>query len=47
VHVRWTKQIHVPAEATEEQMKECHLQMQESLERARRDAVAALGAQAS
>jgi lysophospholipid acyltransferase (LPLAT)-like uncharacterized protein len=47
VHVRWTKLIHVPAEATNEQMNECHRQMQESLERARRDAVAALGTQAS
>ena len=47
VHVRWTKLIHVPPEASDEQMNECHRQMQESLERARRDAVAALGAQAS
>ncbi len=47
VHVRWTKQIHLPPEANDEQMNECHRQMQESLERARRDAVAALGDQAS
>jgi hypothetical protein len=47
VHVRWTKQIHVPAEASEEEMKQYQQQMQESLERARRDAVAALGARAS
>jgi hypothetical protein len=47
VHVRWTKQIHVPAEATEEEMKQYQQQMQESLERARRDAVAALGERAS
>jgi hypothetical protein len=47
VHVRWTKLIHVPAEASEEQMKQSHQRMQDSLERARRDAVAALGEQAS
>jgi len=47
VHVRWTKQIQVPAEATNEEMNQCHHQMQESLERARREAVAALGAGAS
>jgi lysophospholipid acyltransferase (LPLAT)-like uncharacterized protein len=47
VHVRWTKLIHVPAEATGEEMKQYHQQMQESLERARRDAVAALGERAS
>jgi lysophospholipid acyltransferase (LPLAT)-like uncharacterized protein len=47
VHVRWTKMIHVPAEATDEEMKGYRQQMQESLERARRDAVAALGGQAS
>lgn len=47
VHVRWTKLIRVPPEATDAQMSECHRQMQEALERARRDAVAALGAQAS
>ncbi len=47
VHVRWTKLIHLPPEASDEQMNECHRQMQESLERARRDAVAALGALAS
>jgi lysophospholipid acyltransferase (LPLAT)-like uncharacterized protein len=47
VHLRWTKQIQVPAVASEEDMKQYHGQMQESLERARRDAVAALGAQAS
>ena len=39
--------ICVPAEATNEEMNECHHQMQESLERARREAVAALGAGAS
>jgi lysophospholipid acyltransferase (LPLAT)-like uncharacterized protein len=43
VHVRWTSRIYLPAEASEEQMAECLRQMQESLERARRDAVAALG----
>ena len=47
VHVRWTKLIQVPPEATDEQMNDCHRQMQESLERARHDAVAALGAEAS
>ena len=47
VHVRWTKLIHVPPEAGDAQMHECHRQMQDSLERARRDAVAALGKQAS
>ena len=47
VHVRWAKLIHVPAEASDEQMNECYRQMQESLERVQRDAVAALGAQAS
>ncbi len=47
VHVRWTKLIYVPADATNEQMNECHHQMQESLERARHDAVAALGTGAS
>jgi hypothetical protein len=47
VHVRWTKVIHVPGDASEEQMQECHRRMQESLERARRDAVAALGPGAS
>ena len=47
VHVRWTKLIHVPEDASNEQMNECHHQMQDSLERARRDAVEALGADAS
>jgi lysophospholipid acyltransferase (LPLAT)-like uncharacterized protein len=47
VHVRWTKLIHVPGGASEEEMKQYQQQMQESLERARRDAVAALGARAS
>jgi hypothetical protein len=47
VHVRWTKLIHVPPEASNEQMNDCHHQMQDSLERARHEAVAALGAQAS
>jgi lysophospholipid acyltransferase (LPLAT)-like uncharacterized protein len=47
VHVRWAKLIHVPADASDEQMDECYRQMQESLERVQRDAVAALGAQAS
>jgi lysophospholipid acyltransferase (LPLAT)-like uncharacterized protein len=47
VHVRWTKLIHVPAGATDEEMKRYQQQMQESLERARRDAVAALGERAS
>jgi lysophospholipid acyltransferase (LPLAT)-like uncharacterized protein len=47
VHVRWAKLIYVPADASDEQMDECYRQMQESLERVQRDAVAALGAQAS
>jgi lysophospholipid acyltransferase (LPLAT)-like uncharacterized protein len=47
VHVRWTKPIHVPAGATGKEMQQYHQQMQESLERARRDAVAALGERAS
>ena len=47
VHLRWAKRIQVPADAGEEQMKQCHRQMQEALERARRDAVAALGEGAS
>jgi lysophospholipid acyltransferase (LPLAT)-like uncharacterized protein len=47
VHVRWAKLIHVPADANDEQMNDCNRQMQESLERARRDAVAALGEHAS
>jgi lysophospholipid acyltransferase (LPLAT)-like uncharacterized protein len=47
VHVRWTKLIHVPPDAGDEQMNDYHRQMQEALERARRDAVAALGAQAN
>ena len=47
VHVRWTKLIYVPPEANDEQMSDYQRQMQEALERARRDAVAALGAQAS
>ncbi len=47
VHLRWTTLIHVPPDATNEQMNECHHQMQDSLERARRAAVAALGPQAS
>jgi lysophospholipid acyltransferase (LPLAT)-like uncharacterized protein len=47
VHVRWTKLIHVPKDANDEQMNDCHRQMQDALERARHDAVAALGVQAS
>jgi lysophospholipid acyltransferase (LPLAT)-like uncharacterized protein len=47
VHVRWSGQIRVPAEAGEDEMKRLHEQMQASLERARRDAVAALGEGAS
>jgi hypothetical protein len=47
VHVRWTKLIHVAPDANDEQMNEYHHQMQDSLERARRDAVAALGEHAS
>lgn len=47
VHVRWAKLIYVPADASDEQMDEYYRQMQESLERVQRDAVAALGAQAS
>jgi len=47
VHLRWTKLIYLPADASDEQMDECYRQMQESLERARHDAVAALGARAS
>ena len=37
VHVRWTKLIYVPANASDEQMNECHRQMQDSLERARHE----------
>ena len=47
VHIRWTKMIYVPADANNEQMNEFHHQMQDALERARHDAVAALGAEAS
>lgn len=47
VHLRWTKLIHVPAAATDAELNEFHHQMQDSLERARHDAVAALGAHAS
>jgi lysophospholipid acyltransferase (LPLAT)-like uncharacterized protein len=47
VHIRWTKLIYVPADSSDEQMNELHHEMQDSLERARRDAVAALGGQAS
>jgi lysophospholipid acyltransferase (LPLAT)-like uncharacterized protein len=47
VHVRWTKLIFLPAEATEEEMKQCQREMQESLERARHEAVARLAAGAS
>lgn len=47
VHVRWTTPIAVPRDATEEQMKELHQQMQDALERARLDAVATLGEGAS
>jgi len=47
VHVRWTTPIAVLRDATEEQMKELHQQMQDALERARLDAVAALGEGAS
>jgi len=43
VHVRWTSKIYVPRDAGEEQIAECHRRMQDALERARRDAVAALG----
>jgi hypothetical protein len=39
--------IYVPADANNEQMNEFHHQMQDALERARHDAVAALGAEAS
>jgi lysophospholipid acyltransferase (LPLAT)-like uncharacterized protein len=47
VHVRWTEQIRVPTEVGDEEMKALHERMQASLERARQDAVAALGAGAS
>jgi hypothetical protein len=47
VHLRWTKLIHVPQDANDEQMNDYHHQMQDALERARHNAVAALGAQAS
>jgi hypothetical protein len=47
VHIRWTKLIHVPADASDEQMNEYHHQMQDSLERARHDAVTALGEHSS
>ena len=47
VHVRWTAQIRVPAEAGGEAMKRLHERMQVSLERARRDGMAALGEGAS
>ena len=48
VHVRWTKLIRVPPDANDAQMNEYHHQMQDSLERARRDAVDAhLGEQSS
>jgi lysophospholipid acyltransferase (LPLAT)-like uncharacterized protein len=47
VHVRWTSKIRVPSDAGEEQMADFHRQMQEALERARHDAVAALGEGAS
>ena len=47
VHLRWAEPFRVPADAGEAEMKELHQRMQESLERARRDAVAALGEGAS
>lgn len=47
VHVRWAKLIHVAADANDEQMNDCNRQMQEALERAQRDAIAALGERAS
>ena len=47
VHLRWSRMIRVPADASEEQMQEFHQQMQQSLERAREAAVAALGPSAS
>jgi lysophospholipid acyltransferase (LPLAT)-like uncharacterized protein len=47
VHVRWAKQIAVPSSANDEQMDGYRRQMQDALERARRDAVAALGPQGS
>ena len=47
VHLRWAQPFKVPADAGEAEMKEFQRQMQESLERARRDAVAALGEGAS
>lgn len=43
VHIRWAKLIHVPPDADDAALKEYYNQMQESLERARHDAVAALG----
>jgi hypothetical protein len=47
VHLRWTKLIHVPSCASDVEMNDFHHQMQESLERARHDAVEALGTSAS
>jgi lysophospholipid acyltransferase (LPLAT)-like uncharacterized protein len=47
VHLRWTKLIYVPAGASDTELNEFHHQMQDSLERARHDAVAALGTGAS
>ena len=47
VHVRWTKLIYVPRDAGDVELNDCLHQMQDALERARHDAVAALGADAS
>jgi lysophospholipid acyltransferase (LPLAT)-like uncharacterized protein len=47
VHLRWAKLIYVPHDADDAAMKSYYNQMQESLERARQDAVAALGEGAS
>lgn len=47
VHLRWTKLIYVPAGASDAELNEFHHEMQDSLERARHAAVAALGTGAS
>ncbi|PSH04228.1 MAG: hypothetical protein CXZ00_07635 [Acidobacteria bacterium] len=47
VHVRWTTLIHVPKDANDEQMSDFHRRIQDALERARRDAVNAIGPGAS
>jgi hypothetical protein len=47
VHLRWSRLIHVPAEASNDEMNEYQRQMQDALERARLAALAALGPSAS